>query len=128
MSETVLDASAVLALLREEPGAVTVAQALTDGAAISAVSVAEVITKLIEAGGTEHDVRRRLSALTLRIVAFDAEQAYQTGLLRRLTRRAGLSLGDRACLALARQLHLPALTADRLWQQVQVGVNVRLIR
>lgn len=127
-SSTVLDASALLALLQQETGAVRVAQAITVGAAISTVSVSEVVAKLSEAGVPDDVIRAALEQLGLETVPFDAELAYAAGLLRRETRQAGLSLGDRACLALARRLSLPALTADHLWASLDIGIAVAVIR
>jgi ribonuclease VapC len=128
MKRGVLDASALLALLNGESGSEYVASVIVDGAVISTVNLAEVVTKLSELGMPEvllHDV---LGSLGLEIVDFDFKQAYQVGLLRPLTRHAGLSLGDRACLALAKQLGLPALTTDRVWERLAIGVTVEIIR
>jgi PIN domain nuclease of toxin-antitoxin system len=69
-----------------------------------------------------------LSFHTLEVIPFDTELAYRTGLLRSATRSAGLSLGDRACLALAMQRQLPAVTADREWQSLSLGVTIQVIR
>ena len=126
MSSAVLDASAVLAYVYDEPGAPIVAVSLRD-AVVSAVNAAEVVTKLMERdspGRAREDFRR----LRLEIAPFDLQQAYLVADLRAPTRAFGLSLGDRACLALARTLRLPALTADGRWSEVDVGVEVRLIR
>ncbi|MBI2872580.1 MAG: type II toxin-antitoxin system VapC family toxin [Chloroflexi bacterium] len=112
MPEAVLDASALLALLNAEPGAEVVAAALPQ-AAISAVNLSEVVAKLADAGMPEAAVREALQGLALDVVPFDTDQAYEAGLLRSSTRGVGLSLGDRACLGLARRLNVPALTADR---------------
>jgi ribonuclease VapC len=126
---TVLDASALLAGLLREPGAARVASAL-DAAVMSAVNVAEVAAALARNGAAEGEVRAALRAVAVTTVAADEELAIDAGLLRALTDRAGLSLGDRFCLALARRLGAPALTADRKWQEVaaSVGVEVELIR
>lgn len=128
MSSWVLDASALLALVKQEPGRERVAAALRDGAAIGAVNLSEVVAKLSEQGTAEAVIRVRLTALTIEIVAFDTELAYQAGLLRLPTKQVGLSLGDRACLALGRVLNLPVLTADRAWQGLQLGVTIQVIR
>ncbi len=128
MKRGVLDASALLALLNREPGSEQVASVVADGAAISAVNLSEVVAKLCEVDMPEAIVHDVLDLLGLEIVDFDTDQAYQTGLLRALTRHAGLSLGDRACLVLARQLDLPALTTDRVWESLTVGVTVQVIR
>jgi ribonuclease VapC len=127
-SRGVLDASAVLALLKQEPGSEQVAQVVDDGAAISAVNLSEVVAKLGEADRTEAAIRGVINALDLDVVSFDAELAYRAGLLRSATRAAGLSLGDRACLALAEHLGLPAFTTDRSWASLRLGATVRVIR
>jgi ribonuclease VapC len=128
MKRGVLDASALLALLNGESGSEQVAGVIVDGAAISAVNLAEVVTKLSEIEMPEALIHEVLDSLGLEIVDFDFEQAYQVGLLRPLTRHAGLSLGDRACLAVAKQLGLPALTTDRIWERLAIDVTVQVIR
>lgn len=128
MKRGVLDASALLALLNGESGSEQVAGVIVDGVAISAVNLAEVVTKLSEIGMPEALIHEVLDSLGLEIVDFDFEQAYQVGLLRPLTHHVGLSLGDRACLALAKQLGLPALTTDRIWERLAIGVIVQIIR
>lgn len=128
MSDAVLDASVVIAYLNNEPGQTVVTEVLQDGAVMSAVNVAEVAAWLADGGMTEDAVERTMNGIDLEVVPFSATAAIQAGLLRPLTRHAGLSLGDRACLALARQLSLPVLTADRNWQDVNLDVEVRLIR
>jgi ribonuclease VapC len=110
----VLDASALLALLQDEPGAERVAELLS-GAAMSAVNLSEVVAKLIDHGMPAADVREALDGLPLDVHAFDREAAFAAGELRRITRGAGLSLGDKACLALAARLDVAAVTADRAW-------------
>lgn len=127
MSKYVLDASALLALLNAEPGAETVSEAIAD-AVISAVNLSEVVARLCEEGMPAAVVRQTLSLLSLEVAAFDEAQAYQAGDLRAATRSAGLSLGDQACLGLADKLGAPALTADRTWLQLSLGVQVQLIR
>ena len=127
MSEVVLDASALLALLNAEPGADTVAEALPD-AVISAVNLSEVIAKLCGAGMPESIVRQVLVPLGLEVVPFDEEQAYQAGFLRTATRGAGLSLGDRVCLSLGKTLGLVTLTTDKTWVKLSIRVDVRVIR
>ncbi len=124
----VLDASALLVLLKGETGSERVIEALMDGAAISAVNFSEVVAKLREGGMLEEAIHESLDSLELDIVEFDTAFAYQAGLLRPLTKSAGLSLGDRACLALAQNLNLPALTADRAWDGLSLGIRVQVIR
>ena len=95
---------------------------------MSAVNVAEVVSRLADTGMNADEVRSLVGTLGLEVTPFDEELAHATGMLRPSTRRKGLSLGDRACLALARQLALPALTADRGWAELDIGVEVTLIR
>jgi ribonuclease VapC len=123
----VLDASALLAVLRAEPGAERVEQRL-EGARIGAVNLSEVVAKLIEDGVPEAEIRRAIGRLELDVHAFDAQHAYLAGILRKPTRSFGLSFGDRACLALAQSLGALALTADRSWSQLDLGIAIEVIR
>jgi ribonuclease VapC len=128
VSSGVLDASALLAVVYREPGVDQARAVIRRGAAVSAVNLAEVVAKLSEGGMVDAAIRATLAPLSLDVFDFTAALAYQTGLLRPLTKQAGLSLGDRACLALAQQLGLPALTTDRTWAGLPVGVVVQVIR
>jgi PIN domain nuclease of toxin-antitoxin system len=116
-----------LALLNEEPGSEVVEKAIP-GAAISAVNLSEVVAKLVENDMPEEIVRLALGGVQLDVYPFEAESAYQAGILRAATKKAGLSLGDRACIALGKQLSLPVWTTDRNWKAVDAGVEVRVIR
>ena len=127
MNEGVLDASALLALLNEEPGAEVVEEAIP-GAVISTVNLSETVAKLAERGMPEAEIRVALGEIGFQVLPFDEELSYLTGMLRVSTRSAGLSFGDRACLALGRRLNLPVFTTDREWASLDVGVEVRLIR
>jgi ribonuclease VapC len=129
----VLDASALLAHLRDEPGADVVADAIASGAVISTVNLAEVFSRVADRGEDPAKLAAELTQSGLldgaiTVEPFTAADAIDTGRLRPLTRDAGLSLGDRACLALARRLDAPALTADTDWQGVAHGVELRPIR
>ncbi|RBP18063.1 PIN domain nuclease of toxin-antitoxin system [Roseiarcus fermentans] len=125
----VLDASALLAALNGEPGADRVAASL-DAGVVSAVNFAEVAGAIARGGNSADEVRAILTALACPIIPADEEMAVEAGLMRALTARAGLSLGDRFCLALGRRLRAPVLTADRRWALIadDVGVTVELIR
>ena len=125
---TVLDASAVLALLGDEPGADRVAAAVDDGATIGAVNLAEVLTKLSDFGMPTAAAEDALEGLGLEVVAFDGGAARAVAALRASTRARGLSLGDRAALALADALGAPVLTTDRAWQGAVPSVDVVLAR
>lgn len=131
VSQAVLDASALLAYLFDEPGANVVEEALLAGALMNTVNFSEVLGKLTDRGVA---VEQALSDLTaqglldlLEIVDFTVPLAEEAARLREITRDTGLSLGDRACLALGRLKNLPVITADSLWTRVP-GVTVKLIR
>lgn len=123
----VLDASALLAFLFREPGHEVVAASL-DGSCISAVNLAEVLGRFAREGHDPELVLERIGATEIDIVPFLAEDAAEVAALVPPTLARGLSLGDRACLALARSRGIPALTADREWAGLAVGVDVRLVR
>jgi len=128
MSDWVLDASAVLAVLGGEPGADLVMAALYDGAVISSVNLCEVVGKLTEAGLSSAETRQVLDTLGLDVNDFDADQAVEAGLMRGSTKALGLSLGDRACLGLALTLGSTALTGDQVWEKTGLPVRVRILR
>lgn len=123
---SVLDASALLAALNAEPGSEVVEAELDP--IIGAVNLSEVVAKLAERGGADEEIRAALGSLRLDVRPFDGELAYAAGWLRQATRSRGLSLGDRACLALALSLGLPVLTTDRGWLDLGLGLDVRVIR
>lgn len=129
MTLAVLDASALLALLLGEPSNEK-ARAVLAEAAMSAVNFAEVVGHFARNGANERDIRLVLDPLPIERVGFDENLAVAAGLLLPATRRAGLSLGDRACLALAWRLGVRALTADRSWQTIAaaMGVEIELVR
>jgi PIN domain nuclease of toxin-antitoxin system len=128
VSETyVLDASAVLCLLQEEKGAARVAQALPD-AIVGAVNYSEVVAKLTEAGIDEATVDSLIDKLQLKVIPFDRVQARLAGSLRATTRKLGLSLGDRACLALATAQGATALTCERIWAKFEAPCKVETLR
>lgn len=127
-TEVVLDASALLAFLQDEDGATTVQAVLEAGnAVIGAVNLAEVVGKLAERGLDAATLDAVLDDLALDVVPFSPAQARTAGLLRPPTRALGLSLGDRACLALARERNATALTADRAWAEADLGIAVQVL-
>ena len=126
MSEFVLDASALLALLKEEPGCAKVLEALAE-ARISVVNLAEVVSHFIHAGMPPHEVDAMLKPLPVTVVEADEGLALVAGRLRAQTSEAGLSLGDRFCLALALRDGLPAMTADKQWHVVADAVGVQIV-
>lgn len=130
---SVLDASALMAVLHDEDGASVVMEAIGEGAAISVANWAEVLSKLAEAGRNPEDASSELrraegSRRALTIEPMTAADCIAIARLRPITRAQGLSLADRACLALAQRLRVPALTADREWVAADVEAEVRLIR
>ena len=123
MTRHVIDASAALAHLLDEAGGDRVIPHLKDGL-ISAVNLSEVVTRLIRAGADP----MRADYLGWTVVDHDADLAHATGRLWPRTAHLGLSLADRACLALAQREGLPVLTGDRAWAALDLGVDVVLIR
>jgi len=128
MSRVVLDASALLALLNQERGADKLTPALLGEAVSSAVNLAEVQSKLVTAGLSPDDAWSAAAGVLREVVSFTSQQAKLTGSLASKTRTLGLSLGDRACLALALLLDAPVYTADRPWKNLKLGVEIHVIR
>ncbi len=127
MPKVVLDASALLAFVNGEPGADKVAAVLGE-AMISAVNFAEAAAKLTRRGGSAARALGELTEAELEVVDFDRALAISTGALAAATRQDGLSLGDRACLALARRDNAVAFTADRAWRKLSIGIEIQFIR
>ena len=127
MISCVLDASAILAYLEEETASREV-EKLLDEAAVSAVNIAEVASKLAERGAPADKIRLTIQALGVDVIPCDEAIAYRIGDLRNSTKTLGLSLGDRACLATALQYNVRAITADRHWKTVKVGARIHVIR
>lgn len=125
--DIVADASAILAALKHEPFGNVDPRRLV-GATISAVNLCEVLSKLHDDGLNDAQANAAVSAMDLRIVPFDGRQASIAAGLRPLTRHAGLSLGDRACLALGDRLGYLVVTADRVWASLDVGIEIVMIR
>lgn len=133
MPSVVLDASALLAYLRDESGADVVADAVATGAAISTVNLGEVLSRVADRGGDPARVSRQMTDRGLldgaiAVEPFTSADAIEVARLRPLTRDLGLSLGDRACLALAKRLDTPVLTADSAWSKFNPRLEVRQIR
>jgi len=118
----VTDASAILAALKNEPFG-NLDPRLLIGATISAVNVCEVLSKLHDDGLNDTQAEAAVSTMDLHVVPFDASHACTAARLRSITRHAGLSLGDRACLALGLHLGRPVITADRVWASLSLGVE-----
>jgi PIN domain nuclease of toxin-antitoxin system len=125
--QVVLDASALLAYLRAEPGSEAV-DGVLGSALITSVNWAEVLQKSLSAGVEVEGLRQELQALGLAVEAFSAGDADTAALLWPQTRNLGLSLADRACLSLALRLNLPVLTCDRLWAELTLPLRIQLLR
>jgi PIN domain nuclease of toxin-antitoxin system len=128
MNSVVLDASAVMAVLNDEPGAETLTPSLLTKAVCSTVNIAEVHSKLVARGVGADDAWNAALSPISDVVAFTAEHAKTAGSLIAATRSHGLSLGDRACLALGITLKAPIYTADRSWKNLRVGIRIHVIR
>ena len=129
----VFDASALLAFLHGEPGADVVSDALANVSVVSAANWAEVLSKFVDEGEDPDDLAERLESegvlsLGLEVLPVTAVDARMIARLRSLTRSAGLSLGDRVCLALGLRLGYGVLTADRQWAMLDIGLEIKLIR
>lgn len=127
----VLDASALLAWILKEPGSERVRELLEAGECrLSAVNAAEIVAKLADKNRPAEALRQVIAHIGAECVPFDADQATEAGLLRPLTRHLGLSMGDRACLALARRRGGVVVTTDRLWLTLSepLGLSIECIR
>jgi ribonuclease VapC len=128
VNKIVLDASAMLAVLNDEPGAEKLTPEMLSYAAGSAVNLAEVHTKLVSRGGDPEEAWEDALSAVQEPVPFTAEQARIAGGLVAVTRTLGLSLGDRACLALGLTLKAPVYTTDRSWKNLKLGIRIHVIR
>ena len=127
MSAIVFDSSVLIAILRQEPGSDVGEQSLND-ALISTVNLAEVATYLARNSVPPETINQALAAFPIEVVPFDREQGLIAGCLYPACKSLGLSLGDRACLALAKSKSLPVLTADKAWLELKINVDVNSIR
>ncbi len=128
MNRVVLDASALLAILNQEPGAEALTPELLSGAVISTVNLAEVHGKLVSRGLSPDDAWEAALGPIREAVPFTAGHARLVGDLVAQTRPLGFSLGDRACLALGVALKAPVYAADRSWKKLKVGARIHVIR
>jgi PIN domain nuclease of toxin-antitoxin system len=123
----VLDASAVLALLLDEPGCAAAEPYIGVGG-LSVVNYSEVMARFSDLGASAEFIQAQIDELALTLIPFEQGTALVAGMLRAPTREFGLSFADRACLATAGALGLPAITADHAWAELDIGVRVELIR
>ena len=127
MTSFVLDASAVLAYAHGEVGG-EVVRGHFDEAVISTVNWSEILRKSRPAGVAAGELHATLIQAGVSFLAFEEQDARMTADLWGRTKRYGLSLADRACLALARRLGVPAVTADRAWTTLDLDVEIVCIR
>jgi PIN domain nuclease of toxin-antitoxin system len=128
MNKVILDASALLALIKNESGADKV-EPLLGLIVMSSVNVSETTAILLESEMSLKEAQDCLLPLISVMMPFDEEQAFQAAELKKKTKKQGLSLGDRACIALGIKMQLPVYTADRIWQELQLDtVEIKLIR
>ena len=128
MNRIVLDASALLAVLNREPGADKLTSRLLSNATSSTVNLAEVQSKLVSRGISSNDAWEATLSPIREAAAFTAEHTRIAGSLIAQTRALGLSLGDRACLALGLALKAPVYTADKSWKNLKLAVRIHVIR
>ena len=128
MIKAVVDASALLAFLKEEKRALNKLEEILPRALISSVNFCEVATVLGSLGMPEETIEEVVEGTISEIVSFDSSQALLAAGLRELTKPYGLSLGDRACLALGLAYKLPVYTADRIWKEIKFDIPIELIR
>lgn len=127
MTPCVFDSSTVIAILNKEPGH-DMAEKLISQSLISTVNVTEVAKHLSERIDVFAAVQTVLKSLKYQIIAYSNEQAEYAGFLYRTTAKYGLSLGDRACLALAISKNLPVVTTDKIWANIDLPIDVTLLR
>lgn len=127
VTNIVLDASALLALIRKEKGA-EVVESYIPRFTMSSVNIAEVAAVLVRDGTSAAEAEQGVRAIVGRIVPFDDIHAFASAALFPATQPFGLSLGDRACLALGQTLRLPVLTAEQIWRKLSLPVEMRWIR
>jgi PIN domain nuclease of toxin-antitoxin system len=128
MSKSVLDASAILAMIFQEPGAEQLTEEILDNAVASTVNLAEVQTKLVKKGYDPEVAWEDALLLETPPEPFTADQAKMAGSLIATTEKYGLSLGDRSCLALAIALNAPVYTTEQVWKNLKVGIPIHVIR
>ena len=127
MSAIVFDSSVVISILKQERGFESAESSLSD-ALISTVNMSEVATYLVKNSVPSDTIQEVLASFPIQVVPFDESLALQTGCLYSSCKHLGLSLGDRACLALAISRKLPVLTADLVWSKLDLGIPIQVLR
>ena len=128
MNKAVIDSSVLLAVIHQERGSEAITPEFLTRAIISTVNLAEVQSKLVSSGWPANDAWADATGSVQEVIPFTAELARAAGNMIAQTRAIGLSLGDRACLALGLALHAPVYTADRSWKNLKLGIRIHTIR
>ena len=127
-AEYVLDSTAVIAVLYAEPGHQYINEVLHKSA-VSTVNLAEIVNKLAQRGSTSEALRESLIRLKLQVIDWTEAMAYESAEFTHFSKSHGISLGDRACLTLAKQLRATAVTSDRAWRRLPaLGVRIMIFR
>ena len=126
MTSYIFDSSALLAVLNDEPGS-KAAMEKSNNITMSSINIAEVMTILVRNGVNKLDAKRILESTVSNIIDFDFEQAITSGCIYTQTKGYGLSLGDRACLSLAKATKMPVLTADKVWAKLANSLEIDFI-
>jgi len=127
MSAIVFDSSVVIAILKQERGFESAESSLSD-ALISTVNLLEVATYLARNSVPSETIQEVLASFPIQVMPFDESLALQTGCLYYSCKHLGLSLGDRACLALAMSRKLPVLTVDKVWSKLELNIQIQVLR
>lgn len=127
MSEVILDASALLALMNKEKGADKIIKYFPD-VVMSSVNVSEAVTVMVRTGAPVEEIYQHIESLIKEIKSFNDQQAYLAAYIYSKVKRHGLSFGDRACLSLARVMKYPVITTDKAWAKLDLGIDIRVVR
>ena len=128
MSKVVLDASALLALIKNEPGA-KIVEELLGNIVMSSVNVAEVASILLDSDMSPEEAQEAIEPFVDSIIPFNLKHSIDCAALKKITKHLGLSLGDRACITLGIQLGLPIYAADKIWLELKLeNAKIKLIR
>jgi ribonuclease VapC len=128
MNKVILDSSALIALIKNEKGAEIVEQLLGQ-IVMSTLNISEAAGILIDLGMPEEECKNSIEPYVDLVVPLDMEQSFEMAYLKKLTSNKGLSIGDRACIALGIKMKLPIYTADKIWATLQLeGAEIILIR
>jgi PIN domain nuclease of toxin-antitoxin system len=127
MNEVILDSSALLALIKKEPGA-EIVEKLIGNVIMSSINLSEVAATLLDSDMSVEECQECIEPFIEKIIAFGKEESFSTAALKKLTKHKGLSQGDRACISLGLSTGYPIYTADKVWAQLDLNCIINLIR